>query len=1065
MKFSIEPLSAFGRAYDFAPGEQVSVAWFLRENKLYVPADPEQLVNLIDVSHEPIPEQAELGNHWGLLSQSMTLDTEQRTKLRTMTKEEMAKVPPGNGTFAVFHRKYGASVLGKNAGETLEKMVASPELRMLGQQLEAAFNTDDTPMSSQVSDWIMAAMVLELDPQAGSKRGVVAGYSLYQPANWGVSPSVVVERLSQHLIQQGKVNAQMAPAAARLLLAGAASEFIVADIPNNLVVGSAAFARLSTVVETQEILRPGVASVTDFQAFMKLASHSPVSEVEAGIEAKAQSHALIEWGVAQGRVTRKDHEAYRADEVAGLRDAFNAELAALKKAEQQLSANLPNRKAIAIEQLKAAYGSDDPFDVRTIRIANIDASESEYHSLLDIYMAGKMDRILPGERYDFRLGNRFLRVKQLADINQLFSSQFDSYFKGVKEGVATSVKHQLSTLPLEDRQTIASGKVEFFSLRKASLAQAEGTESAAEAQEAKARFGLLMRVESRIDKKGSSQDYKNLRYVYYEVFPLQGIIRRRDDLPRYLPNPAPRVAGAETYTERQAKGVSVWVDYEAYRGGTPAQLEKFSGGLLTERVKGPYLPEVKAGQVASASVHTNLRFDTIGNVMADHLLHDREGMKSQARGVTEVEREEAGIKAGHDFVTGLIPFKTAIEHAVKGSTGEAIRDFALDIFGFFVPFSKGLGQAGKVLGKASEKLGTRAFKASDSILRAVASGLNPVDGVGDVVVGGAKTAKTVLQRSYRELKEILQGQNFTFAGSGKISGIINSGDSLAAGRQLPDLSPHSLPDSLLEGRTVKGDGTYQVGEQHYVRYSDGTGINRVFEISRVYKVNGGHVRVIDPSNQKTVAFLAPTGTGEWRLNQLPGGIRPQAQQSAATGISMIRPPASKRSAGQSAASGVSGGEPVAKKTRLPESFPGEKALLDPPVKGTNRFYHYTGEKPHAAITASRYLEPSSSKLTGEALPRGKGRHYFTDLAPEDMPTTKISETIFGRRKHGNALDKMTHYYEINTTGLNMVKSTENPHIFYVETPFSIPLSYRTAPGSDLTSRIISHGETPFTAVV
>ncbi|QZC94553.1 hypothetical protein K2E96_28400 [Pseudomonas sp. ERGC3:05] len=68
---------------------------------------------------------------------------------------------------------------------------------------------------------------------------------------------------------------------------------------------------------------------------------------------------------------------------------------------------MPVRKNIALENLKAAYGADHPFDVRNISIANIDASESQHHSLLDIYMSGKMDRIPRGERYDFQLGNRF----------------------------------------------------------------------------------------------------------------------------------------------------------------------------------------------------------------------------------------------------------------------------------------------------------------------------------------------------------------------------------------------------------------------------------------------------------------------------------------------------------------------------------------------------------------------------------------------------------------------------------------------------------------------------------
>lgn len=290
--------------------------------------------------------------------------------------------------------------------------------------------------------------------------------------------------------------------------------------------------------------------------------------------------------------------------------------------------------------------------------------------------------------------------------------------------------------------------------------------------------------------------------------------------------------------------------------------------------------------------------------------------------------------------------------------------------------------------------------------------------------------------------------------------------------QLPDLSSHAVPENLLAGRPKRGDGTYQVGEQFYIRYTDGTGINRPFQISRNYKAEGGIVRVIDPQNQKQVAFLHRTNDGTWRVSKLRGGgATTNGASSHANGYQASRPSqaTAKRplSQGNGAASSSTASNPAAqpdaanKRPRLAESFPGEKATLEPPVKGQNVFYHYTGKKGHSAILASRNLSPSSSKLTGERLPGNQGRHYFTDLAPDDKATAEISRTIFGRRQYGNALDKMTHYYEINTSGLQMVRSPDNPHIFYVDTRFDVPLKYRTAPGSDLVDRVIAHGETPY----
>ncbi|MBI6631418.1 hypothetical protein YA0871_02005 [Pseudomonas paralactis] len=277
------------------------------------------------------------------------------------------------------------------------------------------------------------------------------------------------------------------------------------------------------------------------------------------------------------------------------------------------------------------------------------------------------------------------------------------------------------------------------------------------------------------------------------------------------------------------------------------------------------------------------------------------------------------------------------------------------------------------------------------------------------------------------------------------------------------LSAFSVSEDVIKGRPLRPDGTYNVGNDFYVRFTDSTGVNKVYQIDSAFHARDGRVAIVDPQAPLTTsklyrvqAFLESAGNGEWRLSRLPGGA------PTATGSS--RP--SKRPLDQGSSSGRvdmtsgAGGPSANKRPRVPESFPGEKALMEPPVKGENVFYHYTSGKPHAAIMADRSLSPSSSDLIGNRLPGTRGRHYFTDLAPGDMPTQKISETIFGKRKYGNAMDKMSHYYEINTSGLNVIQSPDNPHIFYVDVPFQIPLQYRGGPNAELVDRVISHGKTP-----
>ena len=922
---SVHSLSTFGRENRLEPLSQVPVAWFLRESGLNVAQNLEQLDDLVYVTSNPLPPQSERGNYWGLLATPVALSAEQRTRLREVATQALADVAPGTGLFALFDAKHADSTPPASAAERLEQMIDSPQVQALGKQLEAAFDGASTPTSA--CEWAMAAMVLELDPQAGNKRGQVAGYDLLAPANWGLTPAQVVARLSEHLVAQGNVVAAMAPAAARLLLAGAAPVFLVPDMPANLVVGSPAWMRLSTVVETTEQWVPGSTARIAFGELMTRASHAPVTHAQAIVEQKAQEQALIDWGLAHDRLPANRDRLYTPAQLNAVRSAFNSELASLQKAQRQLSAPMPDRRAIALAELKKAYGEDLPFEARTLSIANIDGSESEWHSLLDIYMAGKMDRIPHGDRYDFSLGARVFRVKPLPDIQAIFDAQFDAYFKGLKDGLMTVVEHQLSQLPLKDRRAIASGRVAFFSLRKASQAQAEEREPEAEAQAAVARYGLWMRVLTRKEKYGTGEAYADFKHDSYEIFPLQGLVRTREDLPRTPSNPAPRAADPQGFAARQAQGVGAWLDYDAYRSGTAPKPGKYSSGLLIEKASSKVLPENRIANADGTPNADHPRFCQVARVVAEHLLHDREGMKAMASGKNAVEDEEASIKAGHAFVTSLIPFKTAIENAAMGDVSAAARDFALDLLGFVIPGSKAVGQAAKAAGRLTQRLGTRAFKVSDILLRAAASGLNPVDGLGSLGMLAANGVKTTLKAGHRELT-LLQGLHFNPAAYAKSLGVVEGQVGLAGaatqplrviakrhsgrwhafdvktgkvyGPALKDFRPvspapgaadgvsnvlfdqYAVSNAKVAGLVADRNGVYRAANNvQYIRNVDASGKAAVYQVREVSQAGSqGHVqaRLINPRTHRQTEFLlGGSGKDQWQRLGLRGAGDPPGE--------------------------------------------------------------------------------------------------------------------------------------------------------------------------------------------
>ncbi|WP_133298301.1 membrane-targeted effector domain-containing toxin [Pseudomonas sp. GL93] len=95
-----------------------------------------------------------------------------------------------------------------------------------------------------------------------------------------------------------------------------------------------------------------------------------------------------------------------------------------------------------------------------------------------------------------------------------------------------------------------------------------------------------------------------------------------------------------------------------------------------------------------------------------------------------------------------------------------------------------------------------------------------------------------------------------------------------------DLSAYTVPNEVISGRPLRPDGTYNVGDNWYVRFTDSTGANGVYQIDSAFHARSGQVNIINPNapatasrSSRTVASLQSAGNGEWRINQLPGGRR------------------------------------------------------------------------------------------------------------------------------------------------------------------------------------------------
>ncbi|MBI6633144.1 membrane-targeted effector domain-containing toxin [Pseudomonas paralactis] len=120
------------------------------------------------------------------------------------------------------------------------------------------------------------------------------------------------------------------------------------------------------------------------------------------------------------------------------------------------------------------------------------------------------------------------------------------------------------------------------------------------------------------------------------------------------------------------------------------------------------------------------------------------------------------------------------------------------------------------------------------------------------------------------------------AGASTSSGISTIATRPSTTAALPnrDLSAYTVPNEVISEQRLRPDGTYNVGDNWYVRYTDSTGTNRVYQIDSVFHARNGQVNIIDPNAPPTaprgsriVASLQSAGNGEWRLNEMAGGSR------------------------------------------------------------------------------------------------------------------------------------------------------------------------------------------------
>ncbi|WP_369302437.1 hypothetical protein [Pseudomonas sp. N2-5-1-1] len=719
---------------------QMSVAQMLRQDGHKVPVNSQQAQGLALALSFDLAHRAPRANAGGARPIAGLLSATSLRKVRaTVVQWHKAQVThrsnPQAGAGSLLRGLISElppatrATIASNPASALDQLIRSPKARALGQEIQKKIKVIETPTS--VIESVSVALVQELDPGMGKSCFNLAGYNLYQRDNAGYSPATIVKSFITHL--ERKVGVEAAPLAAQLLLAAAAPEFLVKDIPPNLVYGSHTWANFSIEVSRIEQQVPGASGNMTFSQVMAF-GEAPLTSLESEDQLSAASGiAIITWGLANGVIAHKPDHNYTYTDVKRSQEALNKQQKELAWARDTLSAPAMTREQLAAAELKRVFPELDP----TQKVLQAPWVKHDPVSLLDVYMSGP----IKPERWR-SLNNKVLpwaaitpRLTQLVpDINQVFSTTFENYKVAHDSAWAIQFKYQLSLLPSEDQARIEQSAVSFIEVSRPFLntAPAPGlswnsaepvsglslyadikprTPTAQEIEALKGRHGLLMKV------AGSAGQAS-----YYSYFPALGRFVKESGFP----------------------GEHTNANDGAYFGGSTQGRVPGTYNVYTQYGATHYGPDPLEHPGTLHGTYFSAKSGALGITAASFFTRDYEALKSKASVMTAIEKGKRYDKQLKDFFLGLIPFYDGIQDAIKGDVSGAIFNIGFDILGFALP---ALNTARKAV-KGGQSLGN---VIKSSIFSGVGASVGYTDAA-DI----AKNLNRGASAGYKDIKYVLE---------------------------------------------------------------------------------------------------------------------------------------------------------------------------------------------------------------------------------------------------------------------------------------------------------------------
>lgn len=438
------------------PKGATTVRKFLSDHGWYGVTWKAEKENLLRALQTPLPQSPPLGDHWGFLSTDLALSAEQRGTVSEFVTRSMGS-----------HDNLLSYLSADLAYPTLDQLLSSAKGQALALALHTEMKGAATPTSQK--QWLLTALVLDLDPQAGTQRNTVAGYDLMQPQNWGLGADKIRDRFNQYLTDTKKIPATLAPVASRLLMSGIAPQFLVRDVPQSMTLGSPEWVSFTTAVKRIELSAPGATTNMTYPHVMDYHSISPICAAETRLQAIAQMNPVIDWAIINNHLAKNDKDEYTLEQLTSSQGTLQKQIKETAEARRYLRKfQPPNRRAMALDALKAQFGTGIDFESRYLRekiagglLSGIPAS------IVEVYEAGRLGESWSSDRPGVNDEHLRTQANQLPDINAKFDKAIEEDFTLRRNHTLSLFKDMFSKLPLEERDSLNLGAVEFLQVQGA----------------------------------------------------------------------------------------------------------------------------------------------------------------------------------------------------------------------------------------------------------------------------------------------------------------------------------------------------------------------------------------------------------------------------------------------------------------------------------------------------------------------------------------------------------------------------------------------------------------------